>query len=203
MKKRSFVLVAALLTVVGPAVLADNPNDNGSSVPPGQQLQALKDQIDAVRGNVGENLINRHYEKLFLTIDPTDRTSVSIPLPRANRPVRITVSLSFRNGSLISPSELMYAVVNLDPTVTDSSGAPDPQMTWIGTDSDGHTLGSNTRVADPPVIATIICSDTDCSSPLADLEADVTAVPKTAPYGSLVLTQFADSVGYYTVEVWY
>ena len=49
-----------------------------------------------------------------------------------------------------------------------------------------------------------ICNDTDCSSPLANLQADVTAVAKTAPYGSLLLTQFADTgEGYYTVEVWY
>jgi len=199
MKKRSLVLAAALLAVVGPAALADKPTDNGSGVPPGQPFQALQDQIDALRGELGETFVAKHYQKLLITIDPGGQNWAPVRLPRANRPVRIEVSLSFRDGTLISPSELMSAVVNFDP----HAGA----MTWIGTDSNGDTHAWNTMAAPASNVIANICGDSTCSSSnvVANLQADPAIVAHTFPHGSLVLTQlFTDSgAGYYIVELWY
>jgi hypothetical protein len=56
-------------------------------------------------------------------------------LPAVQSPVRIEVSFSLLNGGTQEPSELMYAVVNQDPS--------SKQMTWIGTNNDGSTAGSS------------------------------------------------------------
>jgi hypothetical protein len=60
-------------------------------------------------------------------------------LPVVQNPVRIEVSLTANNGGTQTPSELMYAVVNQDPS--------SKQLTWIGTNSDGSTSGSNSLEA--------------------------------------------------------
>jgi len=49
--------------------------------------------------------------------------------------VRIEVSFTLLNGGTQEPSELMYAVVNQDPS--------SKQLTWIGTNNDGSTSGSS------------------------------------------------------------
>jgi hypothetical protein len=56
-------------------------------------------------------------------------------LPAVQSPVRIEVSFSLLNGGTQEPSELMYAVVNQDPS--------SKQLTWIGTNNDGSTAGSS------------------------------------------------------------
>src|SRR5215472_5782082 len=56
-------------------------------------------------------------------------------LPAVQSPVRIEVSFSLLNGGTQEPSELMYAVVNQDPS--------SKQVTWIGTNNDGTTSGSS------------------------------------------------------------
>ncbi len=56
-------------------------------------------------------------------------------LPAVQSPVRIEVSFTLANGGTQEPSELMYAVVNQDPS--------SKQITWIGTNSDGSAAGSS------------------------------------------------------------
>jgi hypothetical protein len=56
-------------------------------------------------------------------------------LPLAQTPIRIEVSVTANNGGTQEPSELMYALVNQDPS--------SKQLTWIGTNSDGSTSGSS------------------------------------------------------------
>jgi hypothetical protein len=65
--------------------------------------------------------------------------SFEFNLPVVQNPVRIEVSFTANNGGTQTPSELMYAVVNQDPS--------SKQLTWIGTNSDGSTSGSNTLEA--------------------------------------------------------
>jgi hypothetical protein len=56
-------------------------------------------------------------------------------LPAVQSSVRIEVSFTGLNGGTQEPSELMYALVNQDPS--------SKQMTWIGTNNDGSTSGSS------------------------------------------------------------
>jgi hypothetical protein len=56
-------------------------------------------------------------------------------LPAVQIPVRIEVSVTLENGGTQEPSELMYAVVNQDPS--------SKQLTWIGTSNNGSTSGSS------------------------------------------------------------
>jgi hypothetical protein len=141
MRNRSLVLVAVLLAV-GPVAFAKSPNGNGvgaGGVPPGQPFQALQAQIDALTSLVNDNLISNHHQELSFTIDPGG--SASFPMPKAQSPVRVEVTFSLHNGGVQTPSEVMYAVVNFDATVTPN------QMTWVGTDSDGTTKGCNSLPA--------------------------------------------------------
>ena len=61
--------------------------------------------------------------------------SFTFGLPKVASPIRIEISSPSTNGGVQTPSELMWALVNLD------SGSSN--ITWIGTNSDGSTLGSN------------------------------------------------------------
>jgi hypothetical protein len=65
--------------------------------------------------------------------------SFEFNLPVVQSPVRIEVSFTANNGGTQTPSELMYAVVNQDPS--------SKQLTWIGTNSDGSASGSNSLEA--------------------------------------------------------
>jgi hypothetical protein len=56
-------------------------------------------------------------------------------LPVTQNPIRIEVSVTANNGGTQEPSELMYALINQDPS--------SKQLTWIGTNSDGSTSGSS------------------------------------------------------------
>lgn len=61
--------------------------------------------------------------------------SQTFVLPAVQSPVRIEVSFTAANGGTQEPSELMYAVVNQDPS--------SKQITWIGTNNDGSASGSS------------------------------------------------------------
>jgi hypothetical protein len=61
--------------------------------------------------------------------------SFTFPLPKVASPIRIEISSPSTNGGVQTPSELMWALVNLDSV--------SHNITWIGTNSDGSTLGSN------------------------------------------------------------
>jgi hypothetical protein len=64
--------------------------------------------------------------------------SKTFTLPKVSQPMRIEISAPSSNNGVQTPSELMWALVNWDAG-TDGSD----QITWIGTNSDGSTLGSN------------------------------------------------------------
>jgi hypothetical protein len=66
--------------------------------------------------------------------------SFTFPLPKVDSPIRIEISAPSTNGGVQTPSELMWALVNRD------SG--NSQITWIGSNSDGSALGSNSLTGD-------------------------------------------------------
>jgi len=120
-----------------------------------------------------------HYQELAFSINSGE--SYSFALPKVQAPVRIEVSFSLLNGGTETPSEIMYAVVNQDQ----QSG----QMTWIGTNSDGSQLGSNSTVNTQ--IASIGGGDTV-------LEVD------SLENGTVKMTQGSSSIaGHYIVHLWY
>jgi hypothetical protein len=85
-----------------------------------------------VENLVAAGIAEQHAE-LDFSVEPGG--CYSFALPAVQKPVRIDVSFSLLNGGTQTPSELMSALVNKDP----SSG----QMTWIGTSNDGTQQGSN------------------------------------------------------------
>jgi len=81
----------------------------------------------------GEQNANCRCRELRFTLSPG--ASHDFLLPETQIPVHIEVSVTANNGGTQEPSELMYAVVNQDPS--------SKQITWIGTNSDGSTSGSS------------------------------------------------------------
>jgi len=77
--------------------------------------------------------VNCRCQEIRFTLQPGG--SHDFVLPVVQNPVRIEVSFTLNNGGTQEPSELMYAVVNQDPS--------SKQMTWIGTNSDGSASGSS------------------------------------------------------------
>jgi len=98
--------------------------------------------------------------------------SKTIPLPAVQVPIRVMVSVTLKNGGTQTPSELMTAVVNTDPS--------SHQVTWIGTNSDG-TQSAGTTLGTPLVASIDHGND------------NLTAKPPepSAPHGSLVISQSA------------
>jgi opacity protein-like surface antigen len=95
--------------------------------------------------------------------------SCFVPLPAVQVPIRVMVSETLKNGGTQTPSELMTAVVDTDPSSL--------QLTWIGTSSNGvqsagTTLGN-------PLIANIGGN--------FDLTAK-TPVAGVTPNGSLIIS---------------
>lgn len=90
--------------------------------------------------------------------------SRTIQLPKVTSPIRIEISAPSSNGGVQEPSELMWALVNWDFGTEGSD-----QITWIGTSSNGSTVGSNslqsTTIANiyggaaPTVISSLVVSD--------------------------------------------
>jgi len=68
---------------------------------------------------------------------------VCFALPAVQLPVHVMISESLLNGGTQTPSELIEAILNQDAHST--------QMTWLGTNSDGSQLGTNSLAT--PVIA--------------------------------------------------
>ncbi|HTZ98814.1 MAG TPA: hypothetical protein VMB02_00690 [Candidatus Aquilonibacter sp.] len=71
--------------------------------------------------------------ELSFTLQPGG--SQNFVLPAVQGPVRVEVSFTADNGGTQEPSELMYALVNQDPS--------SKQLTWIGTSNNGSTSGSS------------------------------------------------------------
>lgn len=74
-----------------------------------------------------------HCQELRFTLKPGSGHNFVLPVTQS--PVHIEVSFTGNNGGTQEPSELMYAVVNQDPS--------SKQLTWIGTNSDGSQSGSS------------------------------------------------------------
>jgi len=109
------------------------------------------------------------YLKVQFTLAPG--ASKVIPLPAGQIPIRVAVSFSLKNGGTQTPSELMTALVNEDPS--------SQQLTWIGTNSDGSQGAGTTLSSD--LIASI-------DSGNVDLLAEAPATSAT-PNGALVVSQ--------------
>jgi hypothetical protein len=72
-------------------------------------------------------------DELRFTLAPGGSHDFVLPVEQA--PVHIEITLTANNGGTQEPSEIMYAVVNQDPS--------SKQLTWIGTNSDGSASGSS------------------------------------------------------------
>jgi hypothetical protein len=137
----------------------------------------------AVTGTV--SAASPHYVLLKFALPPGG--SRSIPLPADQIPIRVAVSATLRNGGTQTPSELMTAVVNTDPS--------SHQLTWIGTNSDG-TQSAGTTLG-PSLIASIDHGNDTLSAQAPG--------PK-APHGSLIVAQSATrsiKEAYYIVTLVY
>ena len=84
-------------------------------------------------------------------------------LPAVQSPVRIEVTVTANNGGTQEPSEIMYAVVNQDPS--------SKQITWVGTNNDGTTSGSSSLKGN--IIARIFGG----SAPTTNSTLEVIAAP--------------------------
>ena len=97
------------------------------------------------------------------------------------------VTFSLLNGGTQTQSEIMYAVVNKDP----SSG----QLTWVGTNNDGSQSGAST------VSATEIAHIFGGASPTVN----ATLAVDSPAAGTLKITQNAATTilpGHYVVDLW-
>lgn len=113
--------------------------------------------------------------------------SFTFALPNIKSPIRIEISTPTTNGGVQTPSEVMWALVNKD------SG--NGQVTWVGTNSDGTTSGSNSLQNKD--IANITCGP-GCT--IASL------VVANATAGTLSVTQNAATTsitGSYIVRLYY
>jgi hypothetical protein len=113
--------------------------------------------------------------------------SRNFTLPNVKSPIRIEVSLPSTNGAVQEPSEVMWALVNRD------SG--NGNITWIGTNSDGTSVGSNSLQSTD--IANVTCGS-DCT--IASLSV------ANASAGQLVMTQNAATTSItrsYIVRLYY
>ena|SRR5438309_7338427 len=81
------------------------------------------------------------------TLRPGTCSPFTFPEVKTSDPVQIQVGFDLRNGGTQTPSALMSALVNYIPSAH--------QFTWIGTNSDGTQLGSNSLESTPPIIAKI------------------------------------------------
>jgi hypothetical protein len=114
--------------------------------------------------------------------------SQSFVVPAVQSPVRIEVSFTLANGGTQEPSELMYAVVNRDPS--------SKQFTWIGTNSDGSTSGSSSLKG--ALIASIFGGGPSTTN--ASLEVG------SASVGTLAIKQNAATTripGHYIVKLYF
>jgi hypothetical protein len=113
--------------------------------------------------------------------------SFRFTLPNVKSPIRIEVSSPSTNGGVQAPSEVMWALVNKD------SG--NGNITWIGTNSDGTTVGSNS--VQNTDIANITCGTNCTVSSLIVANASV---------GQLAMTRSSTTTrisGSYIVRLYY
>ena len=119
--------------------------------------------------------------------------SASFPLPKTQWPIQIDVSFSLLNAGTQVPSEIMYAVVNQDPSSS--------KISWVGTNNDAtQQAGTSIPTGSSPVIARI-CGG-GCPTTNATLEVNSDA---TLP-GTLKLAVNAATVvvtGHFKVALWY
>lgn len=112
--------------------------------------------------------------------------SYNLTLPHVTTPIRIEITNGQANGAVQEPSELMWALVNF---------INGNHVTWIGTNSDGTTSGSNS--AQNTTIANIVCGPS----------CIIASLTVTDPYtGTLSLTQNATTTGvsgHYIVRMYY
>ncbi len=127
-----------------------------------------------------------HFQQLTFTIAPGGSQSFMLPAKQA--PVRIEVTFSLLNGGTQTPSEIMYAVVNQDPSSS--------QMTWVGTNNDGTQSGATS------ISATEIAHIFGGASPTVN----ATLAVDSLTMGTLKITQNATTTilsGHYIVDLWF
>jgi hypothetical protein len=118
--------------------------------------------------------------------------SFTFTLPNVDNPIRIEVIRRFANGGFdkgLDKSELMWALVNVDRKAG--------QITWIGTDSAGDVIASNSLNAQFPIATIFLDAPPD---QLATLTV-ANAVART-----LTVTQIAGQTklaGLYLVRMYY
>jgi hypothetical protein len=116
--------------------------------------------------------------------------SFRFTLPKVDSPIRIEISRRSADGSIsTSLSELMWALINVDREAG--------QLTWIGVDSGGGSLASNSKSSTSPIAYIWRSVPPD---PVAELSVD------NAGARILSVTQIADQgkiAGLYLVRMYY
>lgn len=108
-----------LIVVCGAAVLASAQTASPNATTPPATVQAAM--------YTGEHTF-------YVTLQPGGSYNLSMPV--VQNPVRIDISVTFANQGTLNPTELVSALVNIDPY--------SKQMTWIGTNNDGSKTAGNT-----------------------------------------------------------
>jgi hypothetical protein len=127
-----------------------------------------------------------HCRELRFTLKPGSGHNFVLPVTQS--PVHIEVSFTLNNGGTQEPSELMYAVVNQDPS--------SKQVTWIGTNSDGSQSGSSSLKG--KTIASIFGGGPSTTN--------ASQVVAAAPTRALAVTQNANTTslpGEYVVRMYF
>ena len=192
MVKRTWCLVLALFMLslcLAPTVDAAKGGIPGppSTLPNGRPFQIIQGMINNLQAQIN-NLFAQHFTELTFTVDPGD--PFSFALPKQQVPVRIEVTFSLLNAGTQTPSEIMFAVVNQDP----SSG----QMTWVGTNNDATSQAGNTVNPGFGAIANIFGE----AAPTVNASLQVDSLADS----TLKITQSAATTalpGNYVVHLWF
>jgi len=113
--------------------------------------------------------------------------SDAFPMPVAGKPVHVDVSVNFTNGTTVSPTELMSALIEQNPT----TGV----ITFIGTNSDGTVAANNTNFS--TVMSSLLVP--------GQLTPDAILIVTTPPPFQLGIYQYPQTTtsGTYTVTLTY
>ncbi len=187
MKKTLYQLALGMLAVllVMPAhrAMADDDDDDHDNNGKGRGDPHVV--VDA------EAILSAHHKELSFDVAPG--ASASFALPKTQWPVRIDVSFSLLNAGTQTPGEIMYAVVNQDPSSS--------KITWVGTNNDAtQQAGSSLPSGSNPVIARICGGGCPVSNATLEVNSDTT-LPGTLKLA--VNSATVTVTGHFKVALWY
>jgi hypothetical protein len=182
--KLALAMMAVLLAVPAHHAMADDDNNEGDN---GRGRGDPHIDVDA---NLQTVLSGHHLE---LSFDVAPGSAASFPLPKTQSPVRIDVSFSLLNAVTQLPSEIMFAVVNQDPSSS--------RISWVGTNNDAtQQAGTSIPSGSGPLIARICGTVCPITNAALEVNSDLTQP------GTLKLTVNAATVivpGHFKVNLWF